>query len=300
MVRIHERPEPIAEKVRANQDMTAMINNVFPGTGGPGAPRRATERAAHLTRDAIWLVLLCINLAPVAAHAGEAHPATELFTEANQAYDEGRFPDAVSLYEQILENGYESGSLLFNLGNAYYRKGRPGQAILWYKRASYLQPRDPDIAYNLRFVMQTAGVSPPDSNLHQRIARRLTETEWIGIGVAGYWLAFLGLGFSLILSGKRIFLLRMAIPSVLVMFVGLLGIGYWASLRLRPEVIMIQNYQEVLFAPLEGATVHFMAPEGTVGRQLDQRNGWVLVSVGDNRGWIRETAIQKVQPNWAD
>ncbi len=47
----------------------------------------------------------------------------------------GKFEQAVSLYEQLLESGFINGQIYYNLGNAYYRLGMPGKSILYYRRA---------------------------------------------------------------------------------------------------------------------------------------------------------------------
>jgi hypothetical protein len=57
--------------------------------------------------------------------------------------------------------GY-SAPALYNLANAYARQGKPGLAVLNYKRAKLLDPNDPDIDANLRQVRQSAGL-PPES-----------------------------------------------------------------------------------------------------------------------------------------
>ena len=47
------------------------------------------------------------------------------------------------------ESGLESGELHYNLGNAWFRLGELGPAILHYERARRSMPRDDDLAANL-------------------------------------------------------------------------------------------------------------------------------------------------------
>jgi len=46
---------------------------------------------------------------------------------------EEKFDEAVKLYNQIIDNGYEGAELYYNLGNAYFRLGKLGYAILYYE-----------------------------------------------------------------------------------------------------------------------------------------------------------------------
>ncbi len=247
-------------------------------------------------RRTAWMVVFCIHINPVFLHPADAHPATEPFEKAKQAHDEGRFSDAIALYQSILEQGYISDALLFNLGNAYYRLGEPGRAVLYYSRASYLNPADPDITYNLGFVQKTAGALSEDPGTYRRLAGRFTLSTWIGWGIAFYWLACFGLGWSWIARRGAILWRRLSLLLFLALIVTGAGAAHWISLSIHPEVVVTEKDQEALFAPLDGATAHFTAPQGTVGRQLDRRNGWILVSVDENRGWLKESSLEAVYP----
>lgn len=46
------------------------------------------------------------------------------FNQANTLYIEGKYQEAISVYETILENGEHSTELYYNLGNAYYMNRR--------------------------------------------------------------------------------------------------------------------------------------------------------------------------------
>ncbi len=236
---------------------------------------------------------------PLGAESGniDTDDPVEMFAEGNRAYNEGRFDEAISKYERILETGHVSAELHFNLGNAYFRNGRPGKAVLHYKYASYLDPRDADIAGNIRYAMQITGAIQAEPGLLERAARFLSAEEWIAVSTASYWLLFISLGISSAIAGrKRSIFRRMAVIFAAIMFAGLTGVWHWMSFSLRPEVVVVKPGQEVLFAPLEGATVHFGAPEGTVGQLLDRSGNWIRIAVGGNRGWIMDTAAEPVYP----
>ena len=79
--------------------------------------------------------------------AAEVPSAEEVYFEANRAFKEDRFQDAVNGYRRLVEQGWVSGHLYYNLANSYFRLGRIGQAILNYKRAKLLMPRDADFEF---------------------------------------------------------------------------------------------------------------------------------------------------------
>ena len=75
---------------------------------------------------------------------------------ANQAYLEDRYEEAAGLYEMIVETGHLNGHVFFNLGNTYIRLGELGRALLNYKKASVLLPRDGDLKANLQYARSLA------------------------------------------------------------------------------------------------------------------------------------------------
>src|ERR1700722_14547911 len=66
--------------------------------------------------------------------------------------------------------GYSAPGL-YNLANSYARAGKPGLAVLNYERAGLLDPTDPDINANLRWVRESAGLPPESRNRFDRIFR---------------------------------------------------------------------------------------------------------------------------------
>ena len=78
--------------------------------------------------------------------------ATQTFEQGNQLYLQAKYPEAISQYEKIVQSGFESGELYFNLGNAYYKNGNIQKAILNYERAKEMLPRDEDVQFNLQLA----------------------------------------------------------------------------------------------------------------------------------------------------
>ena len=66
--------------------------------------------------------------------------------EGNRLYEAGQFVEAAALYQALADAGAEDGTLYYNLGNACFKAGDLGRAILNYRRAQALLPRDPDVA----------------------------------------------------------------------------------------------------------------------------------------------------------
>lgn len=95
------------------------------------------------------ILLFCIQGFVLSAFAQEA-----VIKEAETAYSQENYEEAISLYESLLKDYGESSQIYYNLGNAYYKAGQVAPAILNYERALLLDPGDGDIRFNLQMANQ--------------------------------------------------------------------------------------------------------------------------------------------------
>ena len=91
----------------------------------------------------------------------DAEQARTVFEDANRTFREagsaadpreafGLYQSAALRYERLLEEGgIRNAKLFYNLGNAYFRSGDFGRAILNYRRAQALAPSDSNVRQNL-------------------------------------------------------------------------------------------------------------------------------------------------------
>ena len=70
----------------------------------------------------------------VALIAGMAVHAEDLQKKALADYDNKNYAAAIDDYQQLEKQSGVSAEYYFNLGNAYYRSGKKGKAILCYER----------------------------------------------------------------------------------------------------------------------------------------------------------------------
>jgi tetratricopeptide (TPR) repeat protein len=81
-----------------------------------------------------------------------AESAEAMLRRGNEFYVAKDYNKAIEAYENLTEQGYEGTGLFYNLGNAYYRIGKLGYAILYYEKALKLSPSDEDVRHNLVLV----------------------------------------------------------------------------------------------------------------------------------------------------
>ena len=130
--------------------------------------RRALVTGISSQVPVAWAVIAVLLFVGTAGSAGTV---AQVYNEANALYRQGEFREAASRYEEVVSQGVRNGNVFFNLGNAWFKAGEIGQAILAYERALKLMPGDEDVLLNLQFVNARKEDKSPedDDNLLTRV-----------------------------------------------------------------------------------------------------------------------------------
>ena len=93
------------------------------------------------------LFLITVSFWPAFVTAEESSNRERSFVRALDLFDAAEKPEqyreAAKEFETILADGFRSGAVYYNLGNAYFRAGEYGRAILNYRKANSIFPAIP-------------------------------------------------------------------------------------------------------------------------------------------------------------
>jgi len=247
-----------------------------------------------------WLIIYLLFFSPALSEGKglTERSLEEIFFEANQAYQDGRFQDAFKGYFRLVENGLENGHIYYNLGNACFRIGELGKAILFYERARLFIPRDADLNFNLSYARdQTLDVIDESLDF---------------ISQSFFWLAELSL-YEIFLAFTLLNILFFAILFVrlfntaewtyyffiILLIFTLIGassfaLKYYQSKTDDRAVILAQEV-DVLAGPDPQDTVLFKLHEGAVVHHERSEDGWHLIYLcSERRGWVRSQDLKKI------
>ena len=76
----------------------------------------------------------------------------ELLTKANSLYNENAFDSALVIYQNIIEDGYSSATLYYNIGNTYYKLRNYPLAVYYYEKSLKLEPNNEDTKHNIEIA----------------------------------------------------------------------------------------------------------------------------------------------------
>ena len=240
----------------------------------------------------------------LAGIAARAETPEQFFDQANQAYQQGKFSDAVQKYEQILQSGNASGELFYNLGNAYYKSGNIGKAILHYERALKLMPNDDDLRHNLLLanLMITDKIEP---------APRLFIWDWWdsikssfslnGITWLSYLLFVFVIGSIIFVVLARSYALRRigffsAIGGVLLLTFSLvIFVDKLDAMQSASTAIVTANITTVKNSPDVKSSDAFVLHGGVRVFVTDRVNDWLKIRLADGKvGWMEQGAAETI------
>jgi len=249
----------------------------------------------HFVITAWIMVAICLPVSWVSAEISNTTEAV-LFERANQAYDRGDYTEALNHYGELFNRGYVSVETLYNAANSTFRGGTAGDAVLLYRRAWYLNPRDADVLANMQLALQRTGALQPSLNILDHAAQELSHREWNFVLRISYWLVIIIFALIVWLPSMRRFLKPLAVTSCGIAMISLAGWLYWYRWQSSGEAVVIAAKQTALYEPRDRATPFFSVPEGSIVYVEETFDAWVKIRAGQNAGWLPKSSVVPVYP----
>lgn len=224
--------------------------------------------------------------------------------QAGQFYAEGKYSDAIGIYEQILAEGQESAALYYNLGNCYYKLGENTKAILNYERALLLDPGDGMARYNLKMAQQAIVDKIeilPELFLvrwYKSLENHFSADQWGYISVA-LFILFLIMA-ALFFYSRSVGIKKTGFVVGIIAFVLTLGAIYFAMKQNdrivnREYAIITTPSVTVKGAPDKSGTSLFLIHEGLKVKVVGELGDWYNIQLADgNEGWVAKTDLEKI------
>ncbi len=224
--------------------------------------------------------------------------------QAAKAYNSGKYNDAVRTYENVLNKGFESPVLYFNLGNAYYKNGNSTFAILNFERAKKLSPNDEDVSYNLemarkKIVDNIVPLPQPGflAWLKQLISLRSAD-QWGNHSLIAFFIFLILFGVFLFSGTVRTKRMAFWISMAAIFYSGVtfsFGDDMRKKILKHNSAVITERSVRVKGSPSETGTELFIIHEGLTVQLTDQLGDWIEIRLPDgNKGWVKESMMIKI------
>lgn len=225
------------------------------------------------------------------------------FAKANYYYNESRYDTAVIIYERIMEEGFVSAPLLYNIGNTYFKMRNYPMAILYYEKALKLDPTNKEIKQNLAIAnaLITDKIEPMPvfflTKWWRNIGNQLSSNGWAdaSLKLFGLLLILLFVYFTARTRGVRKASFFTSI-LVIILFVCSLIFAYQKHqyLNEQNEAIVMTPTITVKSSPSSSGVDLFVLHEGTKVEIMDKADNWDKVKIADGSvGWMPSSASIK-------
>lgn len=231
-----------------------------------------------------------------------------IIAEADSAYLADDFLTAASLYESAIDSLGPSADRYYNLGNAYYRAGLPGMAIVSYERALRLNPTNADIKDNLEFVNSKTvdrieSTSGLISGTTDRLASGMHPDAWAISGMVTFILALGGVCVYFFCSGVTVrkigffgagvLLIVCVLANVLAVRAVRMVSASDSAIVISPSVILSTTPRTPKDRTEEAMLLHEGAKVTLIDSIIGPNKTWYDVKVdNEHRAWIPADAIE--------
>jgi len=210
------------------------------------------------------------------------------FAKANQDYAQNNFKEAISGYETLVRSGQWSANIFYNLGNAYFRAGDFGRAILNYERALALERHHPEATANLQIARDEARALEMQQSRPERYLQIASVNQYVITAAVTFW-AGLFCVVGLIFARRR----SAAVIALLVFSLLVFVVAIFAIYELdhgsegRALAIVTGKDVQARVATADTANSVLALPPGSEVKILSTRGDWVYAALPNNlRGWI--------------
>lgn len=228
----------------------------------------------------------------------------EIMDNAAQYYRNNDFLSAISEYEKLTTEGYAGVSLFYNLGNAYYRLGKLGYAILYYEKAHKLSPNDEDVKHNL--ALANLGTIDRIETLPkfflfewwESFLALLSTQTWIVISLIIYLLLLVVIAvyfFAANIIHPRIsFFSGAVVLLILILTISVAAVKLNRENK-RLEAIVVDKSVVVKLSPDEKGKDGFVIHEGLKILLEDEIDNWRKIRLPDGKvGWLLSDTIRQI------
>jgi len=243
------------------------------------------------------IIILTICIITSFSMFADENEFEKMFVDANNLYSANKYTEATDAYLKIIEKGYESANLYYNLGNSYFKTKKIAQSILYYEKAKLLAPSNDKIQHNLdfanQFVIDKIETVPAFfvTDFFNNIITSKRVDTWAIISLVAF---ILSLSLLLVVFFNRILIIRRLglLVSTLLIFISLTSFVFandMKNITVNDNYGIITTLVTVKSSPDASSTDLFILNEGLKVEIQDNLNNWLEIKLSDGRvGWIEK------------
>ena len=254
------------------------------------------KNIARIIRITLLLIIGCM-----AASESMAQKPEELMAKANSLYKECAYDSAAVVYESIINKGYSSATLYYNMGNTYYKLKNYPMAILYYEKSLKLDPNNEDTKHNIEIAKAFVSdkiEAVPDFFLKiwwNKLSNSLSMTTWSVLTLIILGMLLICLYFYLT-SRTRTLKKSMFFSSLILIIMTICSFSISSKkhnyIKSHNEAIIVTPTITVKSSPSVSSVDLFVLHEGSKVKILDSTDNWDKIKIANGSiGWLPSSTI---------
>ncbi len=271
----------------------------------PGA-----ERSGEFCRDrllralkrvmvigALWCGLVACGFTP--AQSPERRDVEQAFRRGMDAYDAGKFQEALETYRSVRDPARPDSALLYNLGCAAFMLRDYPLAVYYFECSRRLNPLDSAALENLNAGLRKLGLpeegrTSTPAELLVRLRDVLRPEWWLLLG-AGCWLAlWIVLTFRSRLGRHSVGVAGCALTLLMLSCLAAFTTQVHGGPYGRGRAIVMKGGARLRSLPASSGEADGEITAGEEVRILETRQEYVLIRSGKREGWAPAGTVRRI------
>jgi len=227
-----------------------------------------------------------------------------IIDSANKYYSDAKYEKAINLYNSIIDKGFESAELYYNIGNAYFKSEDIANAILYFEKAKKIKPNDEDINYNLEVA--NSRISDKIEEIPElffvkwwrNIKNLYCVDTWAKISV--FTISFFFVLALVYFMSKNNLMRKFSFFSGIILIILFtislnFSIKKYKSTINQNEGIIFTPSITVKSSPNKNSVDLFVVHEGTKIKVIDELGEWVEIKIANGSvGWLKKENLKMI------
>lgn len=227
--------------------------------------------------------------------------ANQAMEEGHLAFERGAFADAARIYARVANSGYATAAVWTNAGTAAFRAGKPGEAVLYYRRALKMDPGYDNALRSLEVVSPATNEKKDDvvGGMLGRVFSSTTPTFWVVLTELAFLIACVAIARAMSARDPE----TRGHWGAILGWTAALAIGFgftaYANHTFRSagnEAVVMKDNAVTRAEPVEAAPPQLQLPAGTLVEITEEpRKGFVRVKLVDGRsGYLPVGEVERI------
>lgn len=246
-----------------------------------------------------YILVLAIGFACLFANGQKIQE--DEFAKADAYYNDSKYDSALIVYNRIIDEGYFSAQLYYNIGNTYFKMRNVSMSIYYYERALKYEPCNQDIINNLSIAnaLITDKIEPlPEffmAKWWRNVGNMFSADGWAICSIIVFAILMTALFLYLTARTKALkksMFFTALLAIVLCVISVIFAVNKSRYMKSNNEAIIMKPTITVKSSPSSSGVDLFVLHEGTKVEIEESEGSWDKIRLADGSvGWLPEDTM---------